>query len=926
MLDTTQRTYGECRRSNTLLSTNITTRSNNPPPPLHLFGRDEYVRKITDSISSKVSLGLGARLVIGGPGGIGKTSVALKIFYLPELDALIPPRARFFVPCQAVTTASTFLSAISSALGIEIAEDNPLESMLRRLRAERGPMMLVLDNAESFWMNSEVQPRARAYLRHVCNIDSVTLLITIRGTEQPDIATWDPLPLLGPLGIEDARNAFLAIANTVQPSASLDLLLKKVDCVPLAVNLLARRCQISGEDPIILSRRWEKERTRLLRLGDRNPEDNIDVSIKLSLDSELIRRNTAALRLLSIVSYLPAGISDEACNSLKFPDSDLSAAEFLLRRLSLTYSPAPGWLTTLEPVRAYVRQWHQPSSDDIRAVEEWHVTLATSHGNCRPGQADFLSASAILATNSANISFVLHARVRRRDNYNLASLADAVLAFSNFLYWTLPNADLLDSLLAVGRNELDVLLNGRCTQLLGNILLVRGQYEEAQSKLEEARLIYVEVNRPHDVAQCLHNLGDIARMRDQYEDAVSKLEQAQSKFTALSDRVGIAQCLRSLGYTLRMQGQYVEAQSRLKEAEREFIDIGEPLGAAQCLHSLGDISLAQGRYKDAQLQLEDARETFIGIGNRVGVAHCLHSLSGLSCKRGRYKDALSELGEAELEFRTLGNQHWDAQCLHSFALISLALGRYGDARSRLQKARAMFTCIGNLGGAAQCLHALSDISFRQGQYQDALSKLGEAQSQFTSIGNQHWAAQCLQSFAIISLTRGDHVAARLKLDESRSMFRSIGDQLGDAKCLQSLGNVLLAQGQYEGARSKLEEAESKFITIGHHLGATQCVKALGNILQIQGSCDAARSKLEEALSGFTDLDDRLGTALCLRDIGDILQAQGDYVGAQSRQEEAKTIFDALNLVATYDVRDDPRRYITTPRGHVRDHPVREVHG
>jgi hypothetical protein len=298
-------------------------RSNNPPPPLHLFGRDEYVRKITDSIASKVPLGLGARLVIGGPGGIGKTSVALKIFYLPELDALIPPRARFFVPCQAVTTASTFLSAISSSLGVEIAADNPLESMLRRLRAERGPMMLVLDNAESFWMNGEVQPRARAILRHVCNINSVTLLITIRGTEQPDVATWDPLPLLGPLGIEDARNAFLAIANTVQPSASLDLLLKKVDCVPLAVNLLGRRCQISGEDPIILSERWEKEHTRLLRLGDRNPEDNIDVSIKLSLDSE--RMNIAALRLLSIVSYLPAGIPDEAWNSLTFPDSDLSA-------------------------------------------------------------------------------------------------------------------------------------------------------------------------------------------------------------------------------------------------------------------------------------------------------------------------------------------------------------------------------------------------------------------------------------------------------------------------------------------------------------------------------------------------------------------------------------------------------------------------
>ena len=69
---------------------------------------------------SKVLSGAGARLVIGGPGGIGKTSVALAIFHSPELDGAIPPTRRFFVPCQSVTTASTFLSAIASSLGVKI--------------------------------------------------------------------------------------------------------------------------------------------------------------------------------------------------------------------------------------------------------------------------------------------------------------------------------------------------------------------------------------------------------------------------------------------------------------------------------------------------------------------------------------------------------------------------------------------------------------------------------------------------------------------------------------------------------------------------------------------------------------------------------------------------------------------------------------
>ena len=174
------------------------------------------------------------------------------------------------------------------------------------------------------------------------------------------MTVWDRLPLLGPLSLPHARQAFLAIATDVEPDASLDRLLKLVDCVPLAVSLLARRCQITGESAQSLCDRWEKEHTELLKLGGHEPDDNIDISIKLSLESPLMRSNDNALRLLSVVSYLPAGISDEACSSISLSDEELSAAEFLLRRLSLTYSPTPGWITTLEPIRAYMRQHHSP--------------------------------------------------------------------------------------------------------------------------------------------------------------------------------------------------------------------------------------------------------------------------------------------------------------------------------------------------------------------------------------------------------------------------------------------------------------------------------------------------------------------------------------------------------------------------------------
>jgi hypothetical protein len=175
---------------------------------------------------SKALSGAGARLVIGGPGGIGKTSVALTIFHSPELDGLFPRPRRFFVPCQSVTTASTFLSAIASSLGVKISQGDALTLVIEKLEGESIPLMLVLDNAESFWFDHEIQPHARKIIQHICSIRTVTLLLTIRGTERPNVTVWDSLPLLGPLSLLDARRAFLAIATDVEPDASLDRLLK----------------------------------------------------------------------------------------------------------------------------------------------------------------------------------------------------------------------------------------------------------------------------------------------------------------------------------------------------------------------------------------------------------------------------------------------------------------------------------------------------------------------------------------------------------------------------------------------------------------------------------------------------------------------------------------------------------------------------
>ena len=401
-----------------------------------------------------------------------------------------------------------------------------------------------------------------------------------------------------------------------------------------------------------------------------------------------MQNNHNALRLLGVVGYLPTGGSDEAYSSMSLPDAELSAAEFLLRRLSLIYSPAPGWITTLEPVRAYIRRHCPPNPNDMCAVENWHVNLAITYGNYNPSDDEFRIGSAKLAENSANITFILRAHIKQCKD--LAAMAIPVLAFSRFLCWTRPNGDLLEMLLSSGLGTLDHSTNAQCLKSLGDILHVQGRYEEARPKLEEARSEFIVIGSRLEPTRCLQSLGNILGMQGQCEEARLKLEEANSEFIIIGDPLGTTQRLRSPGDNLRLQGQYEDARLKLEEVRSQFIIIDSRLGATQCLRSLCNILQVQGQYEEARLKMGEVRSEFIIIGDRLGATQCLQCLGDMLRAQGQYEDAQLKLEEARSEFIVIGDRFGATRCLQSLGDILQMKGQYEEAQLKLEEAHSQF--------------------------------------------------------------------------------------------------------------------------------------------------------------------------------------------------------------------------------------------
>src|ERR1700748_1196478 len=88
-----------------------------PPPPAHFFGRDDFVNDIISVIGEgrRLATPSSPNFVILGPGGMGKTSIALTVLHTPAIDDLFEDR-KLFIGCDAISNATQLVTAVADSL------------------------------------------------------------------------------------------------------------------------------------------------------------------------------------------------------------------------------------------------------------------------------------------------------------------------------------------------------------------------------------------------------------------------------------------------------------------------------------------------------------------------------------------------------------------------------------------------------------------------------------------------------------------------------------------------------------------------------------------------------------------------------------------------------------------------------------------
>ncbi|KAJ7018859.1 P-loop containing nucleoside triphosphate hydrolase protein, partial [Mycena alexandri] len=361
-----------------------------PASPKVFHGRNSELDHIVSILLSDT-----ARVVILGPGGVGKTSLSVAALHCPAvMERYSHPH---FVSCESVNTGVDLVSTISSHLGLEPSRQ--LSGDIIRHLTKAGPSLLLIDNLETPWEPLESRGGVEEFLSLLADVPHLAILVTMRGAERPGKVKWTKpfLPVLEPLPSSSARQIFAEIADepSLEDESALDQLLDLSGGLPLAISLLANIASFEGYAGTLA--RWKVENTALLSDGH-DKRSNLEKSIVLSLGSPRISSSLPAKSLLSLLSLLPDGITDEDLMESKVPIPHVAHWRSLLVRTSLAHVDGTGRLKALSPIREYIRRSHPPSSSLYRTLgahfqgllDVWDSHQLLSSGDLVPRLASYI--------------------------------------------------------------------------------------------------------------------------------------------------------------------------------------------------------------------------------------------------------------------------------------------------------------------------------------------------------------------------------------------------------------------------------------------------------------------------------------------------------------------------------------------------------
>jgi predicted ATPase/class 3 adenylate cyclase len=239
---------------------------------------------------------------------------------------------------------------------------------------------------------------------------------------------------------------------------------------------------------------------------------------------------------------------------------------------------------------------------------------------------------------------------------------------------------------------------------------------------------------PRDVLRLTKALWRFWLVRGHFEEAQARIEDA---FAADADDEHSADLHYYLGAIVISRGDIAEGGRLFSVALYRYRAKGDRLGEARSVMALGHASSDLGEWEPARDYYREAADLCREIGDDLGVAGVLGDLASVLLRAGQAEEALPIAEESVALARRLGYEQGVSLVLATQAYACLALGEHGRAHVLLVESTELAHRLGYQHGLVYCLNAVGRLAYETGELERAADAFAAAQQLRREIGIDH---------------------------------------------------------------------------------------------------------------------------------------------------------------------------------------------
>jgi predicted ATPase/DNA-binding NarL/FixJ family response regulator len=594
-------------------------------------------------------------VTLTGPGGVGKTRLALEVASLAAGDFA---DGVVFVALAPVRDPALVTPTIAKAFELD---DNGGRSVIDRLidHLRSRQTLLLIDNLEQVvdaapdiaqLLNAcpgvKVLATSRVMLRlsieQRLEVGSLTLLPSESQADDTGIELSPAVQLF----VARARAADSAFEITAENAGAVAAICARLDGLPLAIELAAAR--IRTLPPFALLTRLERALPLLVGGARDMPERLSAMRNAIAWSYDLLGAHEQMLfRQLSVFG---GGFGIDAAEVIvsRMPDPDRGGTA------DRNFEAIDGITSLVE--NSLLRQVAGPLEEEPRyrmleTIREFGIEQLAAHGE-------------EAATRSLQAAYLI-------DFAEIASERISEPGYEHTLDCIDAEHDNIRVALAWLREQDDAALSLRLAEAMARFWATRGHYREGLTHLKRA----LATGEPAPTAKRISTLraaGWIARLQGETADAELLQTEALDMARLLGDGVNAAAALQELSLVSMHRGDHDQAVSRMEVAlacyqESESDDPAIPHLISVVYANLGQVSLAQGSVDQAAIHAAEAIRRQREIGYSWALGDTLRISGDIAQERGDDDEALAAYRESVL----LTNEHGDLRFLtNAFAGIA----------------------------------------------------------------------------------------------------------------------------------------------------------------------------------------------------------------------------------------------------------------